>query len=695
MLKKSQGLILALLMFFSSYGQEKQEEDSPEENKLEEVIVTGTKTIRKLSSLPLPALIITQKEIESSNSTRLSEILNEQSGLITIPDFGGGEGIQLQGLDSQYTLILIDGLPIIGRFGGTLDINRFSTGNIKQIEIVKGASSSLYGSEAIGGVINIITKEPLKGFQGDLSYYTGSNNTNDANVLLNYKNNNIGFNLFANSYKSDGYDLNNSDEFNTVEPFKNYTINSKTIFDLNKKLSIAINGRYFDQVQDYVASPELIGKSSIRDWNISLTGNLKSNEKWNNSIELYKTNYYAEEYLNTSDGENYSSTFYDHNLIHIELKSIYKTELNNTYVFGLGYNNEILERTYFTTRPEFKSPYAFVQYDFNPKEKLNIIVGGRYDSNNEYKSQFSPKSAIRYEINDKTAIKGSLGYGYKAPDFRQLYFNFTNATVGYTVLGYNAVSEVLPQLIDQGQIVNIIVPISEFSDKLQAESSISLNVGADISYSSEISADFNLFFNNIKNLIDTRVIANKTNGQNVFSYYNINEVITYGLELNSYYKPNNNIKISGGYQLLFAYDKEGLRAFEDGEVYARETPTSPAFQLQKNDYFGLYNRSRHMGYIKLYYTNFESKFNGNIRLTYRSKYGLYDSNNNNYLDSYDKFVSGYFITDLAINKKINNYSKISFGVNNLFNFRDIENISNISGRIYYSKINIQLWRNVS
>ena len=97
-----------------------------------------------------------------------------------------------------------------------------------------------------------------------------------------------------------------------------------------------------------------------------------------------------------------------------------------------------------------------------------------------------------------------------------------------------------------------------------------------------------------------------------------------------------------------------------------------------------------MGYIKLYYTNFESKFNGNIRLTYRSKYGLYDSNNNNYLDSYDKFVSGYFITDLAINKKINNYSKISFGVNNLFNFRDIENISNISGRIYYSKINIQL-----
>ena len=77
---------------------------------LEEVIVTGTKTIRKLSSLPLPALIITQKDIENSNSTRLPEILNEQAGLIIISDFGGSEGIQVQGLDSQYTLILIDGL---------------------------------------------------------------------------------------------------------------------------------------------------------------------------------------------------------------------------------------------------------------------------------------------------------------------------------------------------------------------------------------------------------------------------------------------------------------------------------------------------------------------------------------------------------------------------------------------------------
>ena len=218
--------IIFILIFISSNAQEKRLNDSLAPNNLNEVIITGTKTIRSLSSLPLPAQIITKKEIENSNSIRLSEILNEQSGLITIPDFGGGEGIQLQGLDSQYTLILIDGLPIIGRSAGTLDINRFATGNIKQIEIVKGASSSLYGSEAIGGVINIITQKPVEGFDSDLSYYIGSNNTNDANLFLNYKKNKTGFTLFANSYNSNGYDLNKNDELNTVDPFKSYTINT-------------------------------------------------------------------------------------------------------------------------------------------------------------------------------------------------------------------------------------------------------------------------------------------------------------------------------------------------------------------------------------------------------------------------------------------------------------------------------------
>ena len=144
--------------------------DTITEQRLEEVIVTATRTYRQLSSLPLPAQIVSQKELKQANRIRLNNILNEQTGLITVQNFIGGEGIQMQGLDSEYTLVLIDGVPLVGRSAGTLDISRVALGNIKQIEIVKGASSSLYGSEALGGVINIITENPRKkGFKCELN----------------------------------------------------------------------------------------------------------------------------------------------------------------------------------------------------------------------------------------------------------------------------------------------------------------------------------------------------------------------------------------------------------------------------------------------------------------------------------------------------------------------------------------------
>ena len=296
---------------------------------------------------------------------------------------------------------------------------------------------------------------------------------------------------------------------------------------------------------------------------------------------------------------------------------------------------------------------------------------------------------MRYKLSEKLTIKSSVGYGFKAPDFRQLYFDFTNATVGYTVLGYNAVTTKIPELEAEGQIANIIVPLSEFEDELNPENSISINIGLDYNPISSIKLNLNVFRNTIEDLIDTRVIANKTNGQNVFSYYNVHEVYTQGLEFNSTWKPNSNLKITGGYQLLFAKDKTAEKAFKNGEVYARETPSSPSFQLKGDDYFGLYNRSRHMANLKVFYEFTTLNLDANIRGTYRSKYGLYDTNGNTYLDTYDDFVEGYSIWDFAINKTLYKNYKLGFGIDNVFAFTDTQNISNISGRIIYGKLNIQ------
>ena len=90
-------LILILITLF--YINNTRAQDSLLTQELNEVIITATRTLRQLSSLPMPAQIISSKDIKSSNSLRLNDILNEQTGLITVPDFGGGEGIQVQGLD--------------------------------------------------------------------------------------------------------------------------------------------------------------------------------------------------------------------------------------------------------------------------------------------------------------------------------------------------------------------------------------------------------------------------------------------------------------------------------------------------------------------------------------------------------------------------------------------------------------------
>ncbi|WP_026754772.1 TonB-dependent siderophore receptor [Sediminibacter sp. Hel_I_10] len=672
-----------------SQEQKKIDSDTIPAEHLEEVLITATRTVRQLSSLPLPVQIISKKEIQGSNNLRLSDILGEQTGLITVPDFGGGEGIQLQGLDSQYTLILVDGVPLIGRSAGTLDLSRVTVGNVQQIEIVKGASSSLYGSEALGGVINIITDKPKKGFGGHLNYRLGTFNTHDISSAINYKKDKLGASIFINRFSSDGYDLFDTDALNTVEPFSNYTLNTKLTYDLTESTDIFMSARYYSQNQDLIASETSAGESDLREWNTHLQLNHKYSEKWSSYFEFYATRYKADEFLNQTDGSRLSSSFFNQLLIRPEIRATYKPKANRTFIGGVGFNHETLDRTDFTDKPIFNSPYAYLQYDTNPTNKLNIILGARFDSHNAYASQFSPKAALRYEFNDRLAVKGSVGYGFKAPDFRQLYFNFSNATVGYTVLGYNAVSTTIPLLQEQGQIANIIVPISEFEDQLKTESSIGINLGADYKLSASLTLGLNLFRNAIDHLIDTRVIANKTNGQNVFSYFNVDQVYTQGLEFNTAWKPNNRLKITGGYQLLYAKDKGAEKAFDNGEVFARASPSSSSFQLNKKDYFGLYNRSRHMANLKLFYAIPKFKLDANIRATYRSKYGLIDSNGNGYLDSYDSFVSGYSIVDVALNKNIFQNYKLGFGFENIFDFKDPQNITNVPGRIIYGKLNIK------
>jgi outer membrane receptor for ferrienterochelin and colicins len=189
-------------------------------------------------------------------------------------------------------------------------------------------------------------------------------------------------------------------------------------------------------------------------------------------------------------------------------------------------------------------------------------------------------------------------------------------------------------------------------------------------------------------LIEWKLVAKDENNINIYSYFNVNQVETKGLEFNSTFTKMDKWEIKFGYQLLYAYDTEVVNNIKnDTSYFARDPETLTSIKLNKDDYFGLFNRSRHMGNIKLnYHLNDKTDLNG--LLTYRSKYALSDSNGNDILDTYDNFVDGYSLCDIGITHHINSLRSFQLGVKNIFGFTNPEYISNITGRLYYMSCTI-------
>ncbi|MFP9100145.1 TonB-dependent receptor plug domain-containing protein [Flavobacterium sp. RHBU_24] len=674
------------LLCFGAFAQE-QKQDSIKPEALHEVFITATRTNRNLQSLPLPGAVIDSATIMRAGVNRLSELLAEQTGLVTVPDFGGGEGLQMQGLDSAYTLILIDGVPLVGRSAGTFDLSRITVGNIERIEIVKGASSSLYGSEALAGVINIITKKPEKeGVNGAVSYRYGAFETHDGNATLNFKRKKLYGTVFANHFATNGYDLVNTDDTKTVEAYNNTTLQPKVFYDFSGNVKLTTSVRLFNQKQDYNQTVEGIyytGDAEIDEVNAQLRLDQKWSSGFRTEYELYTTNYQTHQYLENYNGQPYDegNTFYNQWLLRPEFRGMLNLG-RGLLTTGVGMNYETLNRSYFANRAIFNSQYVYTQYDYSPTDKLNVLAGARFDNHNRYSSQLSPKLAVRYDVSGNFSLKTSMGYGYKAPDFRQLYFDFNNAAVGYTVLGYNVAEENLDKLEAQG-LLSSRLPL-DFSTPLKAESSVNYNFGGSYKKGS-FSAEGNLFYNTISNLIDTRIVADKTNGQNVFSYYNVNKVNTYGLEANATYKLAGDFRVTAGYQYLIAKDPGVIDRIKAGEEYA-VNGSSGSVLLKTSDYFGLPNRSRHSANLKLYYTLQPWKTDFSLRVVYRSKYGLASTNGNDYIDKYDNFVAGYFIVNLSAIQHIGKNFLVQAGANNLLDFTNEAQISNISGRQWYAKV---------
>ncbi len=688
-------LIIFFLIICQFSNAQIQQDSILIEREINEVKISVAKTVKSIEDLPIPAKIIAEQEIKSYGASTLNEVINKQSGIIGTTTKTGAEGLQMQGLDASYISILIDGFPLIGRSFGTLDLHRISLADVESIEIIKGSSSSLYGSHALAGVINVISKKQVNdGSKIFMSLKGASHNTLNPNLIYQFKKSAFQISTAADFYKTDGYDLIESDLLKTVNPYSNYTLRSNLRYAIHEKLLLKTHARYFNQQQINTATYNnsiLEGESMIKEYSAGLTLKHIPNSNCFQHLELYKTNYRTDEFLNTEEEILFDQNYFDHDVIQAELRAFTKfKEINTT--FGVGSNQEELSRRDFSSQAKQNNLFIYGQLDAVAFEKYQIVLGSRYDNYTGYTPVASNKLALGFPIKQNLHIQGSVGTGFKTPDFRQRFFDFTNTTLGYTVLGREVAFDRLAAMQNDGIIQNILIPISELESALKPETSLNINFGVKYKTKKQIVFAANFFKNRIDNLIETQLVANKTNQLPVFSYFNVNQVETKGVECNLSFNPNNNWKLNIGYQLLYAFDTSVLKKFDQETLYARDPETNESIELNNDDYLGLYNRSRHQINLNISYSLNEKTILFSC-INYRSKYGLSDSNGNDFLDSYDELVNSYALFDLSIRQQLKENYSIQLGANNIFGYTHPEYISNISGRIYFIKLNMNLKRN--
>jgi len=410
-------------------------------NNIDKVVVTGQNQAISIDNSIYNIKLIGSEKIELQASNNLSELLKNELNISINNDPSTGSSVKLQGVSGENVKILIDGVPVIGRMDGNVDLSQINLDNIDHIEIVEGPMSVIYGSNALAGVINIITKENkyAKVKTTIDTYYetVGTYNAN-GNIYLRNKKNNIGLNFGRNFFQGYSPDQNSrSKQWKPKEQYQTgfyYTYNNKN-FKLKYKTD-AFKERLLDR--DNPQAPYFN----------------KANDIWFNTIRLnnnLQTDYKFSEYSSFNLLLSYS--FYDRtklkylkDLTNLETTispnlSDHDTTIFNAYIargvydfnssnkkislqLGFDLNKENAQGKRIINKYEEMGDYAiFTSLQWKANERIVFQPAVRYSYNTKYKAPLTPSFNLKYKIL-KTNFRASYSRGFRAPSLKELYLYF-------------------------------------------------------------------------------------------------------------------------------------------------------------------------------------------------------------------------------------------------------------------------------
>ena len=519
---------------------------------INEVVVTGTRSPHLLKDVPVQTEVVTQRDFQRTGSKTVDEALSSSIGLAISEGFSG-QGATIRGVEGDRVLVLVDGERAVGRVDGAIDLSQFALTNVEKIEIVKGTGSTLYGSEAMGGVINIITKKTeANARRANIYMDYGSHASMNPSADLELGTDKIGVNLGGKWYSTDGFDLDKSTPHtNGQEAIDRLNLSGKSRLHLSDRWSLTGSGRFMYEKRDWVESEKLGPIIQIYDdqeenyrYEASTRLDYLSGDKYSMNFRLYGTWYdheWDKYYRRTGAWVDTSQT--DDVLYEASYSSNYAIGENHLATYGIDYTYQDLRSTELVSEKKAnESVSAYLQYEYSPHPKWRILPGVRFEDHSSFGSKVNPSFNLMYQPSQSVKLRGFVGAGYRAPSIKQQYFIFDHLAAGYVVYG-GAVD--LPD--------NVIIPEGMSFKELKDENSINSSISAELSSGASWMGRVTYFYNHLEDLIDFTMIGlSQEYWRGIYVYQNIETAITQGVEVESRARLMPGVDFSFSYNYLYS-----------------------------------------------------------------------------------------------------------------------------------------------
>lgn len=391
---------------------------------LETVVVTATRTPKLLKDVPIITRVISAEEIERADVVHIGELLEtELPGLEFSYSMNQQVSLNMQGFGGNSVLFLVDGERLAGETLDNIDYNRLNLDNVARVEIVKGAASSLYGSNAVGGVVNIITKEPSEPWSVNVNSRYSTLGEKVGSLSAGFRAGKLSGLTNAQYVQSDSIPLKNDGDYSKIYGSWNYNIKQQLVYRPFDGLKLTGKAGYYFRQRD--ASEDV--KDNYRDFSGSLKAEYDFGESDNLTLSYTFDQYDKSDFLvaNRRDVREYSNV--QHNVRALWSHSFGE---NDNIVFGGDFMRDYLLSYQFEDGDKMQyTGDLFGQLDWNPTERLNFVSGLRFDYFSD-RGLFhaSPKLGAMYKTGN-CSVRASYAGGFRAPTLKEMYMSFNMANI--------------------------------------------------------------------------------------------------------------------------------------------------------------------------------------------------------------------------------------------------------------------------